>query len=100
MAHWPDCCILGGRIAHRLDAASLLHCNPKCILILDPIGSPAFPSLRRGEAVFLAGRLQASKIPSGVASGIQKGCHVARCQHLQSAPNVMGKRGGELSVSQ
>lgn len=58
--------MLGGRIAHRLDAASLLHCNPKCVLIPDPIGSPTFPSLKleSRRSRLPRGPFKGSKIPS------------------------------------
>ena len=94
MAHWLDYCIPGGRIAHRLDAASLLHCNPKCTLVPNPIGSPTFPSpkLEARRSHLPRGPSPGSQGCMLCARGIWTGCHVGRCQRLQYAPKVTGKR--------
>lgn len=60
-----------------------------------PQWKPSIPlSLRsrQGEAVFLAGRSQAPKIQVVYASGVREVCHDGRCQRLQYAPKMIGKR--------
>lgn len=95
MAHWLDCWILGGRIARRLDAASLLHCNPKCILIPNPIGSPTFPSLKleSRRSRLPRGPFQGSKIASRMLVELQKGAAVLDDANISIVPPKSWARG-------